>query len=71
DDGPGIPPGHLNKSFDPFFTTKKVGTGLGLAVCQRIIQDHDGMIEVESRENAGATFRITLPVLTGALEGRG
>ncbi len=62
DDGPGIPPGHLNKIFDPFFTTKKVGTGLGLAVCQRIIQDHDGMIEVESRENAGATFRITLPV---------
>jgi two-component system nitrogen regulation sensor histidine kinase GlnL len=71
DDGPGIPPGHLNKIFDPFFTTKKVGTGLSLAVCQRIIQDHDGMIEVESRENAGATFRITLPVLAGVVEGRG
>ncbi|MGV8079230.1 MAG: ATP-binding protein [Syntrophales bacterium] len=61
DSGVGIPVNHLNKIFDPFFTTKKVGTGLGLAVSHRIIQDHNGMIEVESNEKRGTNFRITLP----------
>ncbi len=63
DNGVGIPAGHLNKIFDPFFTTKKVGTGLGLAVSHRIIQDHNGMIEVESHEKRGTNFRVTLPLL--------
>jgi two-component system, NtrC family, nitrogen regulation sensor histidine kinase GlnL len=63
DNGVGIPAGHLNRIFDPFFTTKKVGTGLGLAVSHRIIQDHNGMIEVESHEKRGTNFRITLPLL--------
>lgn len=62
DTGVGIPVSHLNKIFDPFFTTKKIGTGLGLAVSHRIIQDHNGMIEVESHEKRGTNFRITLPV---------
>jgi len=62
DNGIGIPAGHLNRIFDPFFTTKKVGTGLGLAVSHRIIQDHNGMIEVESHEKRGTNFRITLPL---------
>ncbi len=62
DNGVGIPVNHLNKIFDPFFTTKKVGTGLGLAVSHRIVQDHNGMIEVESNEKRGTNFRITLPV---------
>jgi PAS domain S-box-containing protein len=61
DNGVGIPALHLNRIFDPFFTTKKIGTGLGLAVSHRIIQDHSGMIEVESRQGVGTTFRITLP----------
>ncbi|MGD0275479.1 MAG: ATP-binding protein [Syntrophales bacterium] len=64
DNGIGIPSVHLNRIFDPFFTTKKIGTGLGLAVSHRIIQDHKGMIEVESRVGVGTTFRITLPVMT-------
>ncbi len=62
DTGVGIPVSHLNKIFDPFFTTKKIGTGLGLAVSHRIIQDHNGMIEVGSHEKRGTNFRITLPV---------
>jgi signal transduction histidine kinase len=52
----------MNKIFDPFFTTKNVGTGLGLTVSHKIIQDHGGMIEVESQINKGTTFSITLPI---------
>jgi two-component system sensor histidine kinase AtoS len=66
DNGIGIPSIHLNRIFDPFFTTKKIGTGLGLAVSHRIIQDHKGMIEVESREGMGTTLRITLPATIAA-----
>lgn len=62
DDGIGIPLEHMNKIFDPFFTTKNVGTGLGLTVSHKIIQDHCGMIEVESQINKGTTFSITLPI---------
>jgi PAS domain S-box-containing protein len=62
DDGIGIPLEHMNKIFDPFFTTKNVGTGLGLTVSHKIIQDHCGMIEVESQINKGTTFSITLPL---------
>jgi signal transduction histidine kinase len=62
DNGVGIPVSHLNRIFDPFFTTKTVGTGLGLAVSHRIIQDHKGMIEVESHEKRGTNFRVTLPL---------
>jgi signal transduction histidine kinase len=63
DTGPGIPPAHIDQIFDPFFTTKDPdeGSGLGLMVCHRIVTDHGGSIEVESREGAGATFSIWLP----------
>jgi PAS domain S-box-containing protein len=62
DNGIGIPAGHLDKIFDPFFTTKTVGTGLGLTVSHKIIQDHRGMIEVESEEHRGTTIKILLPL---------
>ena len=62
DTGEGISPEHMEKLFDPFFTTKAEGTGLGLAVVYRIIEDHGGMIDVESENGKGSTFRVRLPV---------
>lgn len=63
DEGPGIPGPLLEQIFIPFFTTKARGTGLGLALCQRIVQHHGGNIEVRSVDGHGATFVIRLPAL--------
>lgn len=65
DDGPGIPQEHLQKIFEPFFTTKGIGqgTGLGLSISYGIVKSHGGEIWVESVEEQGATFHITLPVV--------
>ncbi len=62
DDGPGIPPSIQGRIFDPFFTTKGVGkgTGLGLDIVRRLVQRHDGEIEVDSRPGRTA-FRVSLP----------
>lgn len=65
DDGPGIPADVLEKLFDPFVSTKEGGTGLGLALSQQIAREHGGAIEVESREGAGATFFLVLPLAGG------
>jgi PAS domain S-box-containing protein len=62
DSGPGIPEEDLSKIFQPYFTTKDKGTGLGLAIAYRIIADHKGKIEVESKLSEGTTFIIRLPV---------
>lgn len=64
DSGQGIDRDVLEKIFNPFFTTKKPGegTGLGLSLSYGIIQEHDGDIQVESRQGQGTTFTITLPV---------
>jgi PAS domain S-box-containing protein len=62
DTGKGIPAEHLSKVFDPFFTTKEKGTGLGLAISYGIVRDHGGTLTVRSREGAGTTFLITVPV---------
>jgi PAS domain S-box-containing protein len=62
DNGIGIPQCDIGKIFDPFFSTKAVGTGLGLAVSHKIVQDHGGRIEVESIEHKETTFYINLPM---------
>ena len=63
DNGAGIKKDHLGRIFEPFFTTKAVGqgTGLGLSVSYRIIENHGGKIEVSSEEGKGAEFVVTLP----------
>ena len=61
DQGPGIPEGVRDKLFDPFFTTKNEGTGLGLSVSQKIVEEHRGCIHVESRPETGTTFIVELP----------
>jgi signal transduction histidine kinase len=62
DDGPGIPPEVLDKIFSPFFTTKPQGSGLGLAIVRKIVDAHDGRIDVHASAGAGTRFRVTLPV---------
>jgi signal transduction histidine kinase/DNA-binding response OmpR family regulator len=62
DSGSGIPPHILDRLFDPFFTTKPDGTGLGLAVSKKILDDHGGRIEVQSTVGKGTTFKILLPM---------
>ncbi len=63
DTGPGIAPEHLRRIFDPFFTTKDVGqgSGLGLSISRRIVEGHDGWIEVTNRPVGGAAFTVWLP----------
>ena len=62
DTGPGIPESIRDKIFQPFFSTKEEGTGLGLSIAQRIVREHGGWIELQSREGEGTTFIITLPL---------
>ncbi len=62
DTGPGIPPDVQRRIFEPFFTTKTKGTGLGLAVARRIIEEHGGAIRVESEAGRGTSFFVELPV---------
>jgi len=63
DTGEGIPEENLEKIFEPFFTTKRdgKGTGLGLAVCRKIVEQHGGRITVSSRPGEGTEFRVSLP----------
>jgi two-component system, NtrC family, sensor histidine kinase HydH len=62
DTGKGISPEHLTHLFRPFFTTKKKGTGLGLAVSYKIIQDHNGEIKINSEVNQGTRVVVQLPL---------
>jgi two-component system sensor histidine kinase HydH len=61
DTGKGIDPEILPDIFNPFFTTKKTGTGLGLAVINKIIEDHHGTIKVQSTKGQGSVFTVHLP----------
>lgn len=61
DNGPGIPQSVQGQVFQPFFSTKEEGTGLGLSIAARIVEDHGGRLDLESKEGEGATFIITLP----------
>jgi signal transduction histidine kinase len=65
DNGPGMPADVVDKIFSPFFTTKPQGSGLGLAIVRKIVDAHDGRIDVRVLETGGTRFRVTLPV-TGA-----
>jgi signal transduction histidine kinase len=62
DNGPGIPPEIVRDLFKPFQTTKRGGTGLGLALVQRVIETHGGKVQVEGRLGRGAAFTLVLPV---------
>ena len=68
DTGSGISREHIQRIFEPFFTTKEVGegTGLGLAIAHRIVEDHDGHLNVVSEEGQGSTFEIRFPLDEGA-----
>ncbi|MBN2108151.1 MAG: PAS domain S-box protein [Deltaproteobacteria bacterium] len=61
DSGPGIPQQERAKIFDPFYTTKSDGSGIGLSLCQRIINDHRGTLSIGVSRWSGAEFRIELP----------
>jgi len=62
DSGKGIPAEELERIFTPFYTTKRSGSGLGMAVCQKVVSDHDGLLKVESRIGQGTTVTVFLPL---------
>lgn len=62
DNGAGISKENLKKIFNPFFTTKITGTGLGLAIAKKIIEEHGGIIKVDSELNRGSVFSVYLPI---------
>ena len=61
DTGPGIQPEERERIFEPFHTTRPRGTGLGLAVCRKIVAEHGGTITADSDSGGGALFIVTLP----------
>jgi len=63
DTGIGIAPAEADKIFNPFFTTKEAGTGLGLALAHKTVEDHGGRITFRSSPGVGTTFRLLLPVI--------
>lgn len=68
DTGPGIPPENLPRLFEPFFTRRRrgQGTGLGLGICQKIVEAHQGFLEVETTLGEGSRFTVLLPVQIGS-----
>jgi len=64
DTGAGIAPAQISRIFDPYFTTKqgKSGTGLGLYITKKVVEDHNGSIKVESIPGVGTTFTVRLPL---------
>lgn len=65
DDGPGIDREYMRQVGQPFFSTKTSGTGIGLAICSKIVRLHDGSIDIDSEKGKGTTVSITLPVTRG------
>lgn len=62
DTGPGFDPAHSERLFDPFFSTRTGGTGLGLALVEKILQTHDGTVRARNRPEGGAVFEVSLPI---------
>lgn len=63
DEGPGIPENLIHKLKEPFFTTKKEGTGLGLMISNKIIENHNGILNILQNQNIGSTFSVFLPLI--------
>jgi signal transduction histidine kinase len=61
DDGPGMPQDVADRVFDPFYTTKAKGSGLGLSIVRKIVDAHDGQIDLKTAPGRGTTIRVTLP----------
>jgi two-component system sensor histidine kinase HydH len=61
DHGPGLAPGDEERIFEPFYTTRVRGTGLGLAVARRAVEQHGGTLRAWTHDGGGALFRVTLP----------
>jgi signal transduction histidine kinase len=61
-----VPPELSDRIYDPFFTTKVKGTGLGLGIVRKIVDAHDGRIDLNSSPKNGTRFRVTLPVASTA-----
>jgi signal transduction histidine kinase len=61
DSGPGLEPTMINRLFEPFYTTKPNGIGMGLAICNSIIEAHGGRLSASANESRGAVFQFTLP----------
>jgi len=61
DNGPGFPEEILRRKFEPYLSTKSKGSGLGLVICQRIVHDHGGRIELNNRKEGGAEVTVILP----------
>ncbi|HJX26390.1 MAG TPA: ATP-binding protein, partial [Thermoanaerobaculia bacterium] len=62
DDGPGVRPENLPRIFDPYFSTHDTGTGLGLPIARRVVEEHGGNITARNRAEGGLEVAITLPV---------
>ena len=58
----------MTRLFEPYATTKAKGTGLGLAIVKKIVEEHQGKIQIENRKSGGAVIRIALPVFAAAGE---
>ena len=61
DNGPGIPPEHLEQVFEPLFSTKTLGVGLGLSLVRQIMHLHGGSVTIENIEQGGTSVRLSLP----------
>ena len=62
DRGPGIPADRLKEVFEPFFTTKAEGMGMGLSIARTLVEAHNGQISAANAPEAGAVFRVRLPI---------
>ena len=71
DTGRGIAPEDISKVFEPYYSTKETGTGLGLPIVRKVIEDHGGTVSVSSKLGGGTTFTIALPTKAEGGKGEG